>query len=182
MHDAVVPANVEQDGPAGDAARRAAAEISYVRKNHFVRPEHQDGVGVQLGARYDGSPIIVADGAQPPDIFPQTYDEYTPSGLPGGRAPHLWLDEQRDMGSSLFDQFGRGFTLVRLNPEIETAALERTAAARKLPLKRLDIRIAEAQELYRRDLVLIRPDAYIAWRGDRVPDDPDALLARVTGY
>jgi hypothetical protein len=93
MHDAVVPAEVEHEGPVGDAARRAAAEISYVRKNHFVRPEHQDGVGVQLGARYDGSPIIVADGAPPPDIFPQTYDEYVPSGLPGGRAPHLWLDD-----------------------------------------------------------------------------------------
>ena len=182
MHDAVVPADVEHEGPGGDAARRAAAEISYVRKNHFVRPEHQDGVGVQLGARYDGSPIIVADGVPPPDIFPQTYDEYVPSGLPGGRAPHLWLDEHRGMGSSLFDQFGRGFTLLRLNPGTATAALERAASARKLPLKLLDIRIPEARALYGRDLVLIRPDAYIAWRGDQAPDDPEALLARVSGY
>ena len=33
----------------GDAARIAAANLSYVRKNHFVRPEDQDAVGVQIG-------------------------------------------------------------------------------------------------------------------------------------
>ncbi|GAA0423211.1 hypothetical protein Acor_73990 [Acrocarpospora corrugata] len=29
-------------------------------------------------------------------------------------------------------------------------------------------------------LVLVRPDQHVAWRGDRV-EDPDVLLARVTG-
>ena len=29
----------------------------------------------------------------------------------------------------------------------------------------------EARELYGRDLALVRPDQYIAWRGDDVPDD-----------
>jgi 2-polyprenyl-6-methoxyphenol hydroxylase-like FAD-dependent oxidoreductase len=100
MHDAVVPDEVERDGPQGEAARRAASELSYVRKNHFVRPEEQDGVGVQLGSRYDGSPIIIADGEPPPDIFPESYDEYVPSGLPGGRAPHLWLDESPGWNST----------------------------------------------------------------------------------
>jgi 2-polyprenyl-6-methoxyphenol hydroxylase-like FAD-dependent oxidoreductase len=182
MHDAIVPDGVELDGPAGDAARRAASEITYVRKNHFVRPEHQDGVGVQLGARYDGSPIIVADGEPPADVFPETYDEYTPSGLPGGRAPHLWLDERRGMGSSLFDQFGRGFTLMQLNPAANASALERAARRRNIPFKLLDIHLPEARPLYGCDLVLIRPDGYIAWRGDEAPDDADALFARVTGY
>jgi hypothetical protein len=182
MHDAIVPDGVELDGPAGDAARRAASEITYVRKNHFVRPEHQDGVGVQLGARYDGSPIIVADGEPPADVFPETYDEYTPSGLPGGRAPHLWLDERRGMGSSLFDQFGRGFTLLLLNPAANASALERAARRRNIPHKLLDIHLPEARPLYGCDLVLIRPDGYIAWRGDEAPDDADALFARVTGY
>jgi hypothetical protein len=72
--------------------------------------------------------------------------------------------------------------LLRLNPGKATAALERAASARKLPLKLLDIRIPEARALYGRDLVLIRPDAYIAWRGDQAPDDPEALLARISGY
>jgi hypothetical protein len=183
MHDAVVPEDVERDGPIGDAAREAASHLSYVRKNHFVRPEEEDAVGVQIGGRYDGSPVIIADGTPPPDVFPETYDFYTPTSLPGGRAPHLWLDDLRVMGSSLFDKLGRGFTLLRLNPPAaDSAALERAAAARGVPLAILDVTLPEARELYGRDLALIRPDLYIAWRGDRLPDDLDALLARVTGF
>jgi len=182
MHDAVVPDDVELDGPAGEAARTAAAKLSYVRFNHFNRAEDKDAVGVQIGGRYDGSPIIVPDGAPPPDIFPETYDEYFPSGLPGGRAPHLWLDERRVMGSSLYDKFGRGFTLLRFAGAPDTAAVERAAAARGMPLSLLDVPLREGRELYGRDLALIRPDQYIAWRGDQLPNDVDALLVRVTAY
>ena len=118
------------EGPAGDAARQAASELSYVRKNHFVRPEDQDAVGVQLGARYDGSPIIVADGAPPPDVFPETYDEYTPSGA--SRRPRAACSGSTPsacMGSSLFDRFGKGFTLLRFNPPFRAEALERCRGA-----------------------------------------------------
>jgi 2-polyprenyl-6-methoxyphenol hydroxylase-like FAD-dependent oxidoreductase len=183
MHDAVVPDNIEAEGPVGDAARAEAANMTYVRYNHFNRAEDVDAVGVQIGGRYDGSPVIIADGAAPPDVFPQTYDEYVPSGLPGGRAPHLWLDDRRVMGSSLFDQFGRGFTLLRFaSGAADAAPLERGAAARGIPLKVLDVTLPQAGELYGRTLALIRPDQYIAWRGDRLPGDVDALLARVTGF
>lgn len=183
MHDADVPDDVELDGPRGDAARKAASEISYVRKNHFVRPEEQDGVGVQLGARYDASPIVVPDGEPPVDVFPATYDEYAPTGVPGGRAPHLWLDDARTMGSSLFDRLGKGFTLLRFNGSTaDTARLQSAAAARGIPLKVLDVGLPEASALYGRALALIRPDQYIAWRGDELPSDPDALLATVTGH
>ena len=183
MHDAIVPENIEAEGPEGDAARIAASNMTYVRKNHFVRPEEQDALGVQLGARYDGSPVIVGDGPPPPDVFPDTYDQYVASGLPGGRAPHLWLDAQRTMGSSLFDRFGKGFTLLRLDPRApDTGPLERAAERRSIPLTVLAIDRPEARMLYRRDLALIRPDQYIAWRGDALPDDPDALLATVTGH
>ena len=183
MHDAVVPDNVEAEGPEGELARIAASNLTYVRKNHFVRPEHQDAVGVQIGGRYDGSPIIGADGEPPADIFPDTYNEYTPSGVPGGRAPHLWLDAERIQGSSLYDRFGKGFTLLCLNAAAKkTEALERAARQRGIPLTILDLSLPEARELYGRDLVLIRPDQYIAWRGDSLPDDVDALLATVTGH
>ena len=30
-------------------------------------------------------------------------------------------------------------------------------------------------------LVLVRPDQHIAWRGQVAPDEPDALIARITG-
>ncbi len=183
MHDAAVPDDIESDDPAGAAARAAAAKMTYVRYNHFNRAEDVDAVGVQLGGRYDGSPVIIADGAPPPDVFPDSYDEYVPSGLPGGRAPHLWLDDKRERGSSLFDRLGRGFSLLRFDPAAaDTGALERAAAARGIPLALLGVSVPQARELYGCDLALIRPDQYIAWRGDRLPDDVDALLARVSGF
>ena len=42
------------------------------------------------------------------------YVSYTPSGVPGGRAPHYWPGQGRGSGDSLFDRFGKGFTLLRL--------------------------------------------------------------------
>src|ERR1700683_988725 len=182
MHDAAVPEEVEADGPAGDAARAAASKLSYVRYNHFNRDEDKDAVGGQIRGRFDGSPIIVPDGEPPPEIFPETYDEYVPTSLPGGRAPHLWLDDVRGMGSSLFDRLGHGFTLLRLDAAAETTALEQTAATRGIPLTILDVTLPEARALYGCGLALIRPDQYIAWRGDRLPNDLDALLAQVTGH
>jgi hypothetical protein len=140
-----------------------------------------DAVGVQIGGRYDGSPIIVPDGNPPADIFPDTYDIYTPSGQPGGRAPHFWLDNRRVMGSSLFDRFGKGFTLLRFNRMANADTLECAAQKRNLPLAVVDVGLPEGRELYGRDLALVRPDEIIAWRGDRIPDDPDGLLDIVSG-
>jgi len=182
MHDAEVPENIEAEGPEGDAARVAASHMTYVRKNHFVRPEDEDAVGVQIGGRYDGSPIIVGDEPPPADVFPATYDRYTPCGIPGGRAPHLWLDAERIMGSSLYDHLGKCFTLLRLNSAIDTTPIAQAAAKRNIPLTVLDVALAEARPLYGRDLILVRPDQFIAWRGDAVPSDPDAVFAAVTGF
>jgi len=171
--------NIECEGPEGEAERRAAAQSSFVKNNHFFRDEEVDATGVQLGARYDKSPLIVDDGEPPPENF----DEYFCSGEPGGRAPHLWLDDKHGHGSSLFDQLGPGFTLLRLNDtSIDVTPLEKVANARGVPFKVLDIAVPEADALYGRKLALIRPDQYIAWRGNELPLDLDSLMARVTGH
>src|SRR5262249_40723117 len=83
----VTPA-IEQDSAVGAAERARAAQSSFVLNNHFVLPEERDFLGVVLGARYDGSPLVVADGSPPADDV----ETYTASSAPGGRAPHLWLD------------------------------------------------------------------------------------------
>lgn len=49
-------------------------------------------------------------------------------------------------------------------------------------IKRADVVARDdIRTLYAGDLVLVRPDHHVAWRGDRIPDDPDALIARVVG-
>ena len=108
---------------------------------------------------------------------------YTPSGVPGGRAPHYWPGAGRGYGYFLFDQFGRGFTLLRLGrkPARPPPSIEAAARQRRVPLTIIDLPQDDARELYGRDLVLIRPDQYVAWRGDVPPSDPDRMLARLIG-
>jgi 2-polyprenyl-6-methoxyphenol hydroxylase-like FAD-dependent oxidoreductase len=155
---------------AGEAARRAASDVLATFGEEFA------SLGVQLGARYDGSPIIASDGAAPPPDDPIAYQ---PSSVPGGRAPHLWLAEHR----SLYDQLGQGFTLLSFSGNgADTRPLESAAAARGVPLKTLAPQHPPGRELYGCDFALIRPDYYVAWRGNRLPEDCAALLARVTGW
>jgi hypothetical protein len=167
-----ITAEMEQDTTEGVAARaRVSAHLS-------TFGEEFASIGVQLGARYDGSPILVEDGAPPRDDFLH----YTPSGVPGGRAPHYWPGAGRGYGDSLFDRFGSGFTLLRLGSKpADTASIEAAARQRLVPLKVIDLPQDDARDLYGRDLALIRPDQYVAWRGDTPPADPNAMLARLTG-
>ena len=131
--------------------------------------------GVTFGIRYDGSPVVIPDGEPPADEI----NRYVPSGVPGGRAPHAWLAD----GDSLFDRFGRDFTLVKLAAADDATFI---GAARDLaiPLARLDLSrepgVGELRELYGADLALIRPDQHLAWRGD-ARADARAVLERLTG-
>lgn len=161
---------IEDDTPEGEAARQRAGEILSTFTEEFA------SIGIQLGARYDGSPLIVSDGSSPPPDDPFFY---TASASPGGRAPHFWRPDR----SSLFDHLGRGFTLLCFGaPGDGARRLGAAAAKRGIPLALLEADGSEGRrELYERDLALIRPDQHVAWRADAVPEDADELLDRVTG-
>lgn len=150
---------LETDTRAGEAARRRAAEyLGNHARAEFNIP------GFTLGARYDGSPIIVDDGTPPPPDAPNVY---VPTGKPGGRAPHVWLPD----GRSLYDTFGFSWTLLRLGREPSDAAPFAVAAARMgLDLAIVDCTDEEACDLYESDLVLIRPDQVVAWRRTKLTD------------
>jgi hypothetical protein len=55
------------------------------------------------------------------------------------------------------------------------------AARRGVPLSVLDVDAPGARELYARNLVLVRPDQHVAWRGDKEPAAPLDLIDRVRG-
>jgi 2-polyprenyl-6-methoxyphenol hydroxylase-like FAD-dependent oxidoreductase len=167
-----LPDALEERSEAGGEARRRVGALLSTFGEQFA------SIGVQLGARYDDSPIVASDGVPPPDSL----TTYAPSSAPGGRAPHLWLDDWHGVGSSLFDRFGVGMTVLRLGARpADTAELMEAARERGIPLTTLDIDDPVARDLYERDLVLVRPDQHVAWRGNRLPEDPDDLLARATG-
>jgi hypothetical protein len=153
------PPEIEDATPAGAAAR---AEASAYFEAH-ARKEF-DIPGVTFGGRYDGSPAIVPDGTAPP---PDAANSYAPSACPGGRAPHLWLQD----GASLYDRFGFEWTLLRLGASPPDAApLAAAAAARGVDLCVLDLPDPAARALYETDLALVRPDQIVAWRGNVLPD------------
>jgi 2-polyprenyl-6-methoxyphenol hydroxylase-like FAD-dependent oxidoreductase len=163
---------IEEPSPAGEAGRQAAGAMLSRFSEQFA------SIGVQLGARYDGSPIIAADGAPPADSFVK----YVPTGVPGGRTPHAWLDDAHGQGSSLFDRLGRGFTLLRLGPRAPAAtSLMSAAARRRVPLDVIEIMDPDIRALYDRDLVIVRPDQHVAWRGNDIPSDCERLIARLVG-
>jgi 2-polyprenyl-6-methoxyphenol hydroxylase-like FAD-dependent oxidoreductase len=132
-------------------------------------------LGVQLGYRYEASPIDIADGTPP---GPDDMRDYVPSARPGHRAPHAWLAD----GRSTLDLFGDGFALLRFDSGLSAASLQRAANRQSVPLARFDIDDAEIGALYGARAVLVRPDGHVAWRGDRVPSDAEALIATISGH
>jgi 2-polyprenyl-6-methoxyphenol hydroxylase-like FAD-dependent oxidoreductase len=172
--DAQIPTSalLEEDSEAGNRMRQKAREaILRTRAKEF----QHDSAGVELGYRYENSPICVADGTSPP---PQDHAIYTPTTCPGARAPHVWLKDSR----STLDLFGRGFTLLVFSPK-QTDTSVFTAAAQKvgLPLDVVALDERLAREIYEQSLVLVRPDGHVAWRGDSVPDNPAAIIDHVRG-
>lgn len=168
-----IPAGMEEDSPAGAVQRQeVGAQVATYLGTQFAP------IGVELGARYDGSPIIASDEAAPTDSIVQ----YIPTGQPGGRAPHNWLGTRRGIGDSLYDHLGNGFTLLRLGPKpTDGAALVAAAKKAGVPLDVVDVPDAATRDLYGANLALIRPDQHVAWRGAKSPSDPSAVLARVIG-
>jgi (2Fe-2S) ferredoxin len=39
-----------------------------------------------------------------------------------------------------------------------------------------------ARDLYGRDIVVVRPDQHVAWRGNADPADAEAVVAQMTGH
>ncbi len=163
-----VPDGLEEEGARGEGARAAVAAKLPPKIKHFAP------IGVHLGYRYEGSPIVAPDGSPEP---PTETASYTPTARPGHRAPHAWISP----GRSTLDLFGRGFVLLRFAQAKNDGALQEAAMKSGVPFEAVDLDDPVIASLYGRRLVLVRPDGHVAWRGDDEPSDPGALIARITG-
>ena len=155
LSDHLVREALNEDTLEGERAREEVGAAIVAAKTREFK-----SLGVVLGSHYENSPIIVADGTAAP---PAQHTEFQPCARPGCLAPHAWLDD----GSSLYDQFGLGYTLLLLADSGESTARAIADAARtaRTPLKVLDLRTAGLAQLYEAPLALIRPDQHVAWRG-----------------
>src|SRR5215472_10125522 len=162
--------DIADDTPQGAAARAKVgpAFTEMMRHEWFT-------LGIHLGYRYEGSPICWPDGSPPP---PDEARKYVPVARPGHRAPHAWLAD----GRSTLDLFGRGFVLLGFDAAAgEAEPLIQAAQARGVPLEFVALAEPKVAALYERKFVLVRPDGHVAWRDDRMPDEPDRLIDVVRG-
>jgi 2-polyprenyl-6-methoxyphenol hydroxylase-like FAD-dependent oxidoreductase len=157
--------------PEGLAARERLVALAEVEQRKSA-----EMIGAELGYRYLGSPLVCAEAGDPPaDDFVQ----YRPTAWPGSRLPHVWLSP----GVSILDRLGDGYTLVDLTAQgADARGLAAAFAAFGAPFGTLRAPSAAARAVYERDLVLVRPDLHVVWRGNAPPADAGRIAAVATGH
>ena len=143
------------------------AEVEQRKSNEMI--------GAELGYRYAGSPVICDEPGGPEDDF----RSYVPTTWPGARLPHVWLEGHVAMQ----DRIGDGYTLLRLGgSKAEVSNFEKGFASLGAPLRVIDVPDAAARDVYGFDLILVRPDLHVVWRGNRMPERAGNIHLAVTGH
>jgi 2-polyprenyl-6-methoxyphenol hydroxylase-like FAD-dependent oxidoreductase len=163
-------ANIAEDSAAGAETRKnlsAVADVEQRKSNEMI--------GAELGYRYVDSPIVCNIPGGPEHLF----REYHPTTWPGARLPHVWLDD----GTAMQDRIPDGYCILKLGgAEADARGLERAIRARGAPVTVLEIPGHAAREICGYDLILLRPDLHVVWRGNAAPDDPARIAAIATGH
>jgi 2-polyprenyl-6-methoxyphenol hydroxylase-like FAD-dependent oxidoreductase len=163
--------DIRDNTPEGAETRAALTRVANVEQR-----KSNEMIGAELGYRYVGSPVIFPEEGEGP---PHEFMTYVPSTWPGARLPHVWLAD----GTALHDKIGDGYTLLRLaGSEANSAPLARSFAERGAPFHVLDINEERPRELYGCDLLLLRPDLHVVWRGNSLPGEANKLAAMATGH
>ena len=98
------------------------------------------------------------------------------------RAGHHLPPQELSSGRNVFEELGRGFTLLAWDADpLGVAAFEQAAAGAGVPLTVVQDTFADGRAAYGARLILVRPDQFVAWTGDEAPADPVTVLRTVTG-
>ncbi|MCW5262001.1 2,4-dichlorophenol 6-monooxygenase [Verminephrobacter eiseniae] len=175
-------AAVRDDSPLGATRREHLRRAIALKSYEFAT------LGVELNVRYESSSAIIHQGMH--EAVPSSFDpelHYQASVRPGGRLPHVWLNRRGQEISSL-DLAGNGcFTLLTgIGGDVWIHAAQQMAAEFGVPISCVLIGPGrDVEDLYgdwselreglASDGFLVRPDAYIAWRGNVVEASNGAL-------
>lgn len=122
---------------------------------------------------YEGSPVVFG----PPGGKSGAHGDHAFVA----RAGHHLAPQSLSSGRNVFEELGRGFTLLAFDAAADhVARIESAARARNVPLHVIRDTRADGREAYGWKLILVRPDQFIAWCGE-VVGDADALIRRVAG-
>ncbi|KAK9427692.1 FAD binding domain-containing protein [Lipomyces doorenjongii] len=137
--------------------------------------------GIELDSRYESAVIFkdLDDSVQPPWDFKR----YAPSTHPGSRAPHVFL---KDGVTSIFDLYGKGWTLVQFTASEASDDNPFVEEAREIDMDLTTVVLVgedHVHSIWERDLVLVRPDGHVAWRGNKMPSKEEVrgIIKVVTG-
>jgi 2-polyprenyl-6-methoxyphenol hydroxylase-like FAD-dependent oxidoreductase len=161
---------IRDDTPEGRQSRFVLAAVADVEQR-----KSNEMIGAELGYRYVDSAVICNVPGGPEHLF----REYQPTTWPGARLPHVW----RNDGTPLQDHIAEGFTILKLGgTRADAAGLQRAIAARGAPVAVLDVPDRIVREVYGYDLILVRPDLHVVWRGHAPPEDAAEVAAIATGH
>jgi 2-polyprenyl-6-methoxyphenol hydroxylase-like FAD-dependent oxidoreductase len=125
---------------------------------------------------YEGSGVV----AGPPDGRSGAHGEH----MFKARAGHHLAPRLLSSGQNVFQELGRGFTLLAFDADADDGdleAFEQAAQSAGMPLRIVRDSYRDERSAYESRLVLVRPDQFVAWCGDRLPDDAGGLVSRVIG-
>src|SRR5579864_5601976 len=162
--------NIRDNTPDGAATRERMAALFDTEQRKVT-----EILGIEAGYRYGDSPIVWREPGEGPD---PDNPAYVPTTWPGARLPHVWLSD----GAALHDRLGSGYTLLRLGgTHSDTSGLERSFQELHAPLEVLDIVGERPRDIYQFDLLLIRPDLHVVWRGNHLRQDASKNARVSTG-
>jgi 2-polyprenyl-6-methoxyphenol hydroxylase-like FAD-dependent oxidoreductase len=162
--------NIRDNTPAGEQVRYILSTMADIEQR-----KSNEMIGAELGYRYVDSPIICNIPGGPEHLF----REYHPTTWPGARLPHVW----RDDGTPMQDHIPDGYTILKLGrTKADVSGLEKALRSRGAPTTVLDVPDRIAREIYGFDVILVRPDMHVVWRGNAPPEDAAEVAAIATGH
>jgi putative polyketide hydroxylase len=141
--------------------------------------------GLVLGSDYT-SPVIVDDATPPPRVSDPVAD-YVPTARPGGRAPHLWIDDSPPR-RSVIDLFGRELVaLTDANGAKPLDAATQVVRATGVPIRAQIVDAPGWRECYgvhSGGVVVVRPDGHVAFRSASTctPENLASAVEVATGH
>lgn len=172
------------DSEAGRERRRKLEEaLEQNRRFHF------NAHGVEMTQMYESGAVVLTDEPAPrpePERDPEEY--YEASTYPGAHIPHVWLEKDKQLVSTL-DLCGDGrFTLFTgIGGDAWLRAAEKISAELGIEVQGRQVgRGLDNDDVYgnwhrdneidERGCLLVRPDRHVAWRSKDLVSDPATAL------
>lgn len=123
---------------------------------------------------YAGSPVVHG----PEGAVSGAHGEHMFKSRPG----HHLAPQPLSSGRNVFEELGRGFNLLAFGVEdADVDAFVSAAKSLTIPLNVIRDTYDGERRRYESRLTLVRPDQFVTWTGDAVPQDVRAIFAKAAG-